>query len=220
MKLAREMERRLERLVDGATAAVFRGKMHPVDMADRLIRQADFVVEDGETGPEVPNCWTIRVHPSDLPIEVDANDLNAELARALTEVAADRGWRINGPITVEVATDVAVPRGLADCSGHSDPGPIEAWAQLVATSPPLVAEICDNRSVIGRSTESDVVVSVPELSRSQAMIVRSGQIATIIDLASANGTFVNGERLGADPHPIVPGDTVTMGDIDFMFRQL
>ena len=43
MGLARELERRLERLVDGATAAVFRGKMHPVDMAEHLVRQVDFM---------------------------------------------------------------------------------------------------------------------------------------------------------------------------------
>jgi hypothetical protein len=220
MKLAREMERRLERLVDGATAAVFRGKMHPVDMADRLVRQADFVVTDGETGPEIPNRWIIRIHPSDLPPEIDAADLNEELAYTMAGFAADRGWRINGPVTVRVATDTAVPRGLADCAGSTEPGPIEPWAQLVSTSPPLVAEISDNRSVVGRSLENDVVVAVPELSRRQAIIVREGPGVTITDLSSANGTFVNGTRLDSDPHALVPGDTVTMGDIDFMFRQL
>jgi len=220
MKLAREMERRLERLVDGATAAVFRGTMHPVDMADRLIRQADFVAADGEEGPQIPNTWVMRIHPSDLPPEIDMESLNLELATTVAEFAADRGWRINGPITVDVATDPAVPRGLADCSGSTEPGPILPWSQLVATSPPLVVGISDNRSVVGRSVESDVVVSVPELSRRQALIVRDQQGTTITDLSSANGTFVNGERLGPNPHPIVPGDTVTMGDIDFVFRSL
>ena len=45
MGLARELERRLERLVDGATAAVFRGRMHPVDMAEHLVRPVEFVAE-------------------------------------------------------------------------------------------------------------------------------------------------------------------------------
>ena len=220
MKLAREVERRLERLVDGATAAVFRGTMHPVDMADRLVRQADFVVSEGEAGPEIPNRWTVRIHPADLPPGIDATELNAELGRAVAGFAAERGLRIHGPITVEVSTDTAVPRGLADCSGVSEPGPLEPWAQLVSTSPPLVAEIRDNRCVVGRAVESDAVVPVPELSRRQAIIVREGAGAAITDLFSANGTFVNGRQLGADPHPLVPGDTVTMGDIDFVFRPL
>ena len=220
MKLAREMERRLERLVDGATAAVFRGKMHPVDMADRLIRQADFVVTQGETGPEIPNRWLLRINPSDLPPEIDLKNLDQELTRAVSELSADRGWRIEGPIVVEVVSDAAVPRGLTDCSGISEPGPIEPWSQLVAASPPLIIEISDNRSILGRATESDVVVSVPELSRRQALIVRADQAVTITDLSSANGTHVNGSLIGTEPFPLVPGDTVTMGDIDFIFRPL
>ncbi len=220
MKLAREMERRLERLVDGATAAVFRGKMHPVDMADRLLRQADFVVSRGETGPEIPNRWLLRINPSDLPPEIDLRELDQELTHTVAEFAADRGWRINGPVNVEVVSDAAVPRGLTDCSGTSEPGPIDPWSQLVAASPPLVVEISDNRSVLGRAMESDVVVSVPELSRRQAIIVRADQAVTIADLSSANGTHVNGALIGTDPFPLVPGDTVTMGDIDFVFRPL
>lgn len=220
MKLAREMERRLERLVDGASAAVFRGKMHPVDMADRLLRQADFVMAEGDAGPEIPNRWVLGINPSDLPPEVDPDELNQELTHAVAGFAADRGWRINGPVLVEVVSDAAVPRGLTDCSGTSEPGPIKPWSQLVAVSPPLVVEISDNRSVLGRATESDVIVSVPELSRRQAIIVRSGQTVTIADLTSANGTHVNGAVIGADPFPLVPGDTVTMGDIDFVFRPL
>jgi hypothetical protein len=220
MKLAREMERRLERLVDGASAAVFRGKMHPVDMADRLLRQADFVVTQGEAGPEIPNRWILKINPSDLPPEVDQQRLDRELTRAVDEFAADRGWRTNGPVVVEVVSDAAVPRGLTDCSGVSEPGPIEPWSQLVAASPPLVVEISDNRSILGRAMECDVVVSVPELSRRQAIIVRSDQAATIADLSSVNGTHVNGALIDADPFPLVPGDMVTMGDIDFIFRPL
>lgn len=220
MKLAREMERRLERLVDGVSAAVFRGKMHPVDMADRLIRQADFVVTQGDAGPEIPNRWLLRINPSDLPPEIDLKELDLELTHAVTEFAADRGWRINGPIAVEVISDAAVPRGLADCSGASEAGPIDPWGQLVSASPPLVVALSDNRSILGRAMESDVVVSVPELSRKQAIIVRADQAVTITDLSSANGTHVNGAVIGTDPHPLVPGDMVTMGDIDFVFRSL
>ena len=87
MQLAREIERRLERLVDGASAAVFRGKMHPVDMADRLLRQADFVVVQGQTGPEIPNRWLLRINPSDVPPEIDPEELDRELTHAVTEFA-------------------------------------------------------------------------------------------------------------------------------------
>jgi hypothetical protein len=194
--------------------------MHPVDMADRLMRQADFVLSPGDAGPEIPNQWSIAVNPSDLPPSVDVAELQVELARAIDGFAAEQAWRINGPITVQVVADPAVPRGLADCSGVSESGAIEPWAQLISATPALVLEVSDNRSVVGRAIEADMVISVPEVSRRQAIIVRTGQEATIADLSSANGTFVNAERIGTDPHTLVPGDTVTMGDIDFIFRRL
>lgn len=220
MRIAREMERRLERLVDGATAAVFRGKMHPIDMADRLLRQADFVAERGDAGLEIPNHWSMRINPADLPRAIDIDELSLELAGAIEAFAVEKSWRINGPISVEVIRDPAVPRGLADCSGLTEPGPIDPWAQLISAAPPLALEICDNRSIVGRAEDADVVVSVPEVSRRQAIIARNDHDATIADLSSANGTYVNGERINTKPHTLVPGDMVTMGDIEFVFRRL
>ncbi len=220
MRLAREMERRLERLVDGATAAVFRGKMHPVDMAERLVRQADFMALDGPVGPEIPNEWTMLVNPLDVSDDIDLGDLTTELAATVAASARDRGWRLSGPVTVAIEADPDVPRGLADCTGRSVPGPLPPWGQLVATSPPLALDIGDNRNVIGRALDSDVIANIPEMSRHQAVIVREGDTVTISDSGSANGTYVNGRLIGMTPHPILPGDSVTMGDIDFTFRLL
>lgn len=218
MRLAREVERRLERLVDGATAAVFRGTMHPVDIADRLVRQADFVVEETDAGPAIPNHWIVKIHPSDLPPGVDQDTLEAELAHALDGLATERGLKTNGPVRVEIEPDSNVPKGLTDCAGTTEIGDLAPWAQLVSASPPLVVEFGDNRNVLGRALECDAVISVPELSRRQALVVRSGTETTIKDLDSANGTFVNGDRIGPGEHPLLPGDKITMGDIDFTFR--
>jgi FHA domain/FhaA, N-terminal domain len=220
MKLAREIEDRLERLVDGATAAVFRGKMHPVDMAERLIRQADFLAYDGPAGPQIPNRWVMRINPLDLPDGVDHDQLGAELAAALTTTSLERAWRLTGPISVEVVTDDQVPRGLTDCTGESEPGTLPSWGQLVAVRPPLALDLSDNRSTVGRALDSDVVANLPEVSRHQAVIVRQGNAVTIVDARSSNGTFVNGRKVDASPRPLVPGDTVRLGMVDFTFRLL
>jgi len=220
MRLAKEMERRLERLVDGATAAVFRGKMHPIDMAERLVRQADFVAHDGPAGPEIPNQWKVCINPLDIPDGVNQADLADELSAALADTARDRAWRLTGPISVDIVHDRDVPRGLTDCSGQSVPGALPAWGQLIATTPPLALAIADNRNTIGRALESDVVANIPEVSRHQALIVRRGGEVTISDAGSANGTFVNGESIGTEPHALVPGDIVTIGDVEFTFRLL
>jgi hypothetical protein len=218
MGLARELERRLERLVDGATAAVFRGRMHPVDMADHLVRGVDFMQQDGTTGPSVPNRLVFRINPADLDDTIDRDRLGRELANAVSTTAAERGWKISGPITVTVAVDPSVPRGLSDCSGTSESGPLDPWAQLVSTSPPRALDVGDNQNVLGRAHDSDIVLSVPEVSRHHALIVRRDNEVLLSDFESANGTKLNGTRLDRETVAIVPGDQISFGDTEFTFR--
>ena len=66
--------------------------------------------------------------------------------------------------------------------------------------------------LIGRSaSEEGRLGDDGEISRRHARITRdSGGRLSIEDLASSNGTFVNGERISA-PHALAPGDTITVG---------
>jgi pSer/pThr/pTyr-binding forkhead associated (FHA) protein len=68
--------------------------------------------------------------------------------------------------------------------------------------------------LIGRAAEVDAgrLGDDPELSRRHATVSRGpGGELTIEDLGSANGTFVNGERLSAEPRVLVAGDVVRLG---------
>ncbi|MFB0536434.1 MAG: FHA domain-containing protein [Anaerolineae bacterium] len=51
--------------------------------------------------------------------------------------------------------------------------------------------------IIGREAGNDVVISDPQVSRRHASLAWDGRQFIIQDLGSANGTFVNGERLTA-----------------------
>ena len=69
----------------------------------------------------------------------------------------------------------------------------------------------ENEFLIGRAMGEDGRLGDdPELSRRHARLARDGGRLTIEDLGSANGTFVNGERLTA-PRPLAVGDSVRMG---------
>ena len=60
---------------------------------------------------------------------------------------------------------------------------------------------------LGRSSSNDIAVPDEELSRNHCIFEPSGDDGVqITDLASANGTFVNGEQLGADPRRRSVGD--------------
>ena len=67
---------------------------------------------------------------------------------------------------------------------------------------------------IGRAPENDIAIPGPEASRHHARIEVGGSGCRLIDLDSANGTFLNGKRLDPRaPATLVGGDTVGLGGI-------
>ena len=65
---------------------------------------------------------------------------------------------------------------------------------------------------LGRASTSDVAIPDEELSRSHAMFERNaaGEL-TVLDLASANGTLVNGENIGLEVRTLRSGDRIEVG---------
>jgi DNA-binding response OmpR family regulator len=70
----------------------------------------------------------------------------------------------------------------------------------------LTGETC----TLGRADGCDLVVDRPTVSRLHARVVREGPRFLLHDVASANGTFVNGRRL-AGPHLLADRDQIGLG---------
>ncbi len=64
---------------------------------------------------------------------------------------------------------------------------------------------------MGRRKASDIPVADPKSSRNHAEIFKQGEHYYVRDLASRNGTFLNGERLAGDTQ-LSFGDKVSIGD--------
>ncbi len=65
-------------------------------------------------------------------------------------------------------------------------------------------------NVIGRTNDADICIDRTEVSRAHARIVVQGTTATIEDLGSKNGTYLNGERL-QQPALLSGGDEIWIG---------
>jgi DNA-binding winged helix-turn-helix (wHTH) protein len=65
-------------------------------------------------------------------------------------------------------------------------------------------------NIIGRTAEADICIDRTEVSRCHARIFVAGTTATIEDLDSKNGTYVNGERL-EQPTLLSNGDEIWIG---------
>lgn len=70
---------------------------------------------------------------------------------------------------------------------------------------------------IGRSTSCTIPIKVPGASRQHAEVKFAGGAATVQDLESANGTLLNGKRLGKAPMPLQDGDEVRIAEVQIRY---
>lgn len=215
MSVARSLERRLERLIEGVAGRVFSGRLHPSELAGKLAREADFARFTHETGPATANLFIIGVHPRDLT--VDASELEQMLAEEMTAYTTEEGLRLEGPVQVRIETSSNASPGRATCLVEVQPGPPVVWAKLTSQGETL--EIGRNRVFLGRSPDSDVVVPHDDVSRRQALIYRERGQSFVRDLSSANGTKVDGTRLGQEATPISHGSLLDLASRRYRFTE-
>lgn len=71
----------------------------------------------------------------------------------------------------------------------------------------------DGSKVVGRDASADVMIDDASVSRRHARIAREGGVWTVADQASANGTFINGQRV--TEAGLRQGQTLRFGDVSF-----
>ena len=115
-----------------------------------------------------------------------------------------RGYRVVAAVTPVAASvtpvrDAALPFKLQSADGdHS---------------------LVQGPNVIGRTGDADICIDRTEVSRCHARIVVQGTTATLEDLGSKNGTYLNGERLER-PALLGNGDEIWIGRSVARFRFL
>lgn len=72
-------------------------------------------------------------------------------------------------------------------------------------------------TTLGRSDSCDVFIPERRVSRRHAEIHWDGEVCTLRDMGSANGTFFNGRRI-AKSQVLHDGDEVAVGSACFVFR--
>ena len=72
-----------------------------------------------------------------------------------------------------------------------------------------------NRLLVGRSELNDVAIESKFVSRHHALLVRHGDATLIMDLNSANGTYVNSRRVSNQV--LVNDDIITLGEHGLKF---
>ena len=91
------------------------------------------------------------------------------------------------------------------------------WTLMLNSQPVLRFLIKEGRSmVIGRAQEADLVLDNPAISRMHAAVELDKGVHYITDLGSANGTSVNGKRIG-ERTKITPRDMIMIGKFRMVY---
>lgn len=107
-------------------------------------------------------------------------------------------------------------RASRDEAGDSGPAPVPTRGWLVSTGGET--KLRDGHYVMGRDLRAHIRVHDPAVSRRHASITVAGDVVTVEDLGSRNGTWVNGVRLDK-PHTLQDGDQLRVGGISWLFRR-
>src|SRR5437660_9817805 len=90
---------------------------------------------------------------------------------------------------------------------------LEVWGATGAELVPLGTD----RTTIGRAPSNDVALGGDRtVSKLHAVVERYGSGFAVRDLGSANGTYVNGERVLGEQR-LQPGDEVRVGESRLVF---
>jgi hypothetical protein len=164
-------ERRLEGMVGLAFARIFKGKVHPAEIAKALTREADeqrSVMGEGRV--LAPNVYDVRLGATDYDHLAEwSEQLAAQLADMVTEHIEGEGYQVFDAVQVRLQRDDDLPTGVFEVSSHvADParpgtpldgparpaGPAGPRSGAVPPLPPLQDRMATDT---GRQSPSTVV---------------------------------------------------------------
>ncbi|MDP9445053.1 MAG: FHA domain-containing protein [Actinomycetota bacterium] len=212
MGVLHRFEQRLEHLVTGAFARVFRSAVQPVEIAAALQREVDQSAQVLSRDRRlVPNTFRVELSPSDHErLAPYGGTLAAELTELLRQHADEQHYVFAGPvrITLGQGDDLSTGRFRVAGQAMAKVTPV-AGQRLSDTSvrrAPVLLEVNGMRHpleppgvVVGRGTEADLRVNDPGISRRHVEIrlrpSDEGIDVSVVDLGSTNGTQVDGRRV-------------------------
>jgi len=114
VSVLQRFEKRLEGLVEGAFAKVFKGVVHPVEILNAMQREAEAhkaILAGGRT--LVPNRYVIDLSPYDHSrLAPYAAALAQELAQSQAEFIGEQGLAVYGDVIVEIERGEGLDTGM------------------------------------------------------------------------------------------------------------
>jgi hypothetical protein len=247
VSVLRNLEAKLEGLVEGAFSRAFKSQVQPVEIARKLAKEMEEAKSVSLSRTYVPNQFWVYLSPDDRArFDTYEDGLKKELSDYLLEHARTHGLALLTRPTVELETDdrlslgefgiqaklvkpaeageevEAVEGDFGHTMVYSTTGARRVEEPRQATRALLVGEdkrtvVSGDPFVIGRSRECDLVLDDPNVSRRHVELRREDGGWAVVDLGSTNGIKLNGKRSRGGR--LNPGDEITLGLSRLTFEQ-
>ncbi|MFM9449278.1 FhaA domain-containing protein [Streptomyces acidiscabies] len=273
MGVLKKFEQRLEGLVNGTFAKVFKSEVQPVEIAGALQRECDNNAQIwNRDRTVVPNDFIVELStPDHERLSPYSGQLGDELAGMVRDYAKQQRYTFMGPIKVNLekaddldtglyrvrsrtlsgSTDQQAPAGRSAAPAPYGAPPMPAspppgrpgYGYPPAAGPASQAgqggglagapapgsrarhwieingarhQISGATLVLGRSTDADVRIDDPGVSRRHCEI-RTGSPSTVQDLGSTNGIVVDGQH--TTRATLRDGSRIVVGSTTVIYRQ-
>jgi hypothetical protein len=226
-------EQRLEGVVTGAFAAVFRSAVQPVEIAAALQREIDNSAHVlSRDRVLVPNVFVVELSESDHDrLAQFSGTLAEELGRLVDEHVIEQRYTLTGPLDISFteAADLGTGRFRVRSSASASVTPVagQRMTETAIRASDVVIEVNGMRHplrppgiVIGRGSDADLRINDPGISRQHAQIALSigdeGTIVAIRDLGSTNGVILNGKRV--EQARVLDRSQIQLGNTSIVIR--
>jgi FhaA, N-terminal domain/FHA domain len=233
----RRFEKRLEKLFEGPFTKAFKGGVHPLEIARRLVREVDDGRVLGVNETMAPNCFQIYLGRQDydrlagffetLGSEMEAMIITHAnqkgyhlLTRPRLSFSLDEGLR-EGEFSIRTSLDEPVgvlpstERAGTAMQVPSQEKRLGVLSVLKGDKAGRSFNLEAAKTRIGRSDENDIVLVDPRVSRFHAEVDRAAERYIIRDLGSTNGTTVRGRKV--QERLLEDGDTLVIGGTEMRF---
>ena len=216
MGILDNVERGLERAVNGAFARTFRSGVQPVEIASALKRELDIgaVIVDRDR-VLAPNRFIARMSPKDAArLQALGETLERELRGVVTKHASRQNYQLLGDPDVEIRADESLTTGVLQIDSTRVEGAVD-WVAIIEVDGHR-HELPRGITTVGRGSDCGIRITDNAASRKHLELIWDGAAGIARDLGSTNGSKINGQRFREAA--LAQGIAITIGQTALRFQ--
>ena len=236
MGLLDNVEKRLDRIVNGSFSKAFKAQIEPVEIAAALQHEIDMRAKNQDGRVVAPNRFSIGLSEEDYNRMASFfAGLQVELSKVVTDYCVKQRYAaVDQPELwftlsaelhvgdVTISSESAPRQQAIPQSKSGNPGETLIPASVTAPEATPYLRSTDGKDFpltqpvikIGRGNEADIQINDAGISRIHCSIVLGSQVI-IKDNASTNGTLVDGKKIVEAP--LNNGSMIQIGNSTFTY---